>query len=177
MKHWVGYRKVLSVLLMSLAVACGGSETPENAKTATTAGGNPEPVEKLVIDMPVFNPEAYYTFDNPGGWSTYQKLNLTDPTGTIKVAVLTSPDKGLSFEEYVQTWTQEEAKVLETENGWKYTIMQIAETPSIFIESPDGIHWLFQIQKRVDDADAQSFVDTVLKIALSATYIPRDAKE
>jgi hypothetical protein len=177
MKHG-GMRWVLlvSVLLVSLLVACGPGETPDNSGTPESAGSEPEPVEKLVIDKPVFSPDGYYTFDNPGGWTIYQGLNLSDPEETVMVGVLVYAGETVPFEGFVKDWGGEEFEIQEAENGWSYVITEIAETPSIFVESADGVHWFYQIHKITDDADQESFVDTVVEIALSATYIPRETE-
>ncbi|MCB9452990.1 MAG: hypothetical protein H6672_16260 [Anaerolineaceae bacterium] len=171
------YGLLASVLLIALLAACGGGATPDSSGTAENTNPTPEPVDQLVIDFPPFDPKAYYTFDNPGGWTVYQELNLSDPGQNVTVAVLVFPDDPSSFEEYVLGWTNKEFESQTAENGWVYTITAAGETPSIFIETTDGIRWLFQIHKRSDDADPESFTDTVLQIGLSATYIPREADE
>jgi hypothetical protein len=177
MKSWRLGWVVLSILLVALLAACGGDEGGGNGGDSERGNAEPGPADQLVIDVVDFDPDAYYTFDNPGGWTVLRQLNLSDPGEAVSVSVLVSPDDTGTFEEYIESWTDQVYVVLDAENGYRYTVTVVGDTPAVFIESPDGIRWSYQIFERVEGVEREAYIDPVLEIGLSARYIPRTTGE
>jgi len=177
MKSWRLWRVALSILLVALLAACGGDESDGNGGDSETGSASPQPPDQLVIDSADFDPDATYTFDNPGGWTGYQQVNLSDPGEAVSVSVLVSADDTGTFAEYIESWTHLDYVVLDAENGYRYTVTVVGDTPSVFVESPDGIRWSYQIFERVEEVEREAYIDPVLEIGLSARYIPRATDE